>query len=74
VPANFTVGRDPLDTNSAPFYTGTVSIVQAPITEGYGSNLLQVTVSVDWVSNSRPQQQSMFTYVAKYGLQSYIMR
>ncbi len=74
VPSTFLVGVDPSKTNSTPYYTGTVSIVRAPITEMYSNNLLQVTVTVNWVSNRRPQSQSMTTYVAKYGLQSYIMR
>ena len=74
VPDTFIVGVEPWNTNSRPFYTGTISIAQAPITESYRSNLLQVIVTVDWVSNNRPQQQSMMTYVAKYGLQTYIMR
>lgn len=74
VPNKFIVGIDPLNTNSMPYYTGTVSIVEAPIAEPYKSELLQVTVTVDWLSNQRPQSQSMVTYVAKYGLQTYIMR
>jgi prepilin-type N-terminal cleavage/methylation domain-containing protein len=74
VKTNFVVGIEPILTNSRPYYTGTVSIVQAPISEVYRSNLLQVTVKVDWVSGSRPQSQSMVTYIAKYGLQTYIMR
>jgi prepilin-type N-terminal cleavage/methylation domain-containing protein len=74
VQTNFVVGIEPILTNSRPYYTGTVSIVQAPISEVYRSNLLQVTVKVDWVSGSRPQSQSMVTYIAKYGLQTYIMR
>ena len=74
LPRNFTVGVDPLQTNSAAYYTGTISVAQAPISEAYRSNLLEVTVSVNWVSGSRPQSRSMTTYVSKYGLQSYIMR
>jgi hypothetical protein len=71
---NFVVGIDPLRTNSLPYYTGQITIVQAPIPESYRSNMLQVTVAVGWVSNMRPQSRSMSTYVAKYGLQPYIMR
>ena len=74
LPTNFVVGIEPLLTNSRPFYTGNISVVTAPIPEDYRSNLLQVTVKVDWVSGNRPQSQSMVTYVAKYGLQTYIMR
>jgi hypothetical protein len=74
VPTNFIIGIDPLVTNSRAYYTGVISIAQAPLTETYKSNLLQVTVRVDWVSGSRPQTRSMDTFIAKYGLQSYIMR
>lgn len=76
IPTNFTVGIDPLYTNSTPYYTGSVSIVKAPapLTGYYKTNLLEVTVTVNWVSGSRPQSRSMVTHVAKYGLQSYIMR
>ena len=76
VPTNFVIGIDPLQTNSLPYYTGTISIAKAPspLSAQYKSNLLQVTITVDWVAGFRPQSRSMSTYVAKYGLQSYIMR
>jgi type II secretory pathway pseudopilin PulG len=74
VPTNFTARIDAANTNSLTYYTGTVSIVQAPIEEAYRSNLLQVTVTVQWTAGSRPQSRSMSTYVARFGLQSYIMR
>ena len=73
IPTNFTVGIDPL-TNSTPYYTGAISIAQAPMASQYRSNILQVTVQVNWVSGRRPQSRRMDTFVAKYGLQSYIMR
>jgi prepilin-type N-terminal cleavage/methylation domain-containing protein len=74
VPRDFVVNLDPLVTNSPAYYTGRIAIIRAPISEHYRSNLLEVTVSVNWVSGNRPQNRSMTTYVAKYGLQSYIMR
>lgn len=74
VVTNFVLGVDPLVANSTPYYTGRISIAQASIPERYRSNLLHVTVTVDWVSGLRGQSRSMSTYVAKYGLQSYIMR
>ena len=74
VPMSFVVGIEPWNTNSTPYYTGTISIAQAPITESYRANLLQVIVTVNWVSNNRPQSESMMTYIAKFGLQGYIMR
>ena len=57
VPTNFIALRDPLQPDSAPYYTGTIAIAEAPITEGYRSNLLQVMVRVNWVSGSRPQSR-----------------
>jgi len=74
VQTNFVLGIDPLVTSSRPYYTGSIAIAYAPITQTYRSNLLEVTVNVDWVAGKRPQRRSMTTYVAKYGLQSYIMR
>jgi len=71
---NFTVGIDPADTNSRPYYTGTVAIVEAPITEIYKSNLLQVTVNVKWVSGSRAQNRGMTTFATSYGLHFYVNR
>ena len=70
VVTNFTAGRDPLYPDSTPYYTGRVSIAQAPVGALYRSNLLQVTVNVTWVSGARPQSRSMTTFVAKYGLNS----
>lgn len=74
VPTSFVLGIDPVLTNSTPYYTGTISMVQAPISETYRSNMVQVTVTIDWVSGSRPQRRSMTTYIARYGIQSYIIR
>ena len=69
---NFTVGIDPLRTNSTPYYTGTVAIARNPVSEVYKTNLAQVTVQIAWVSGSRPQTRTMNTFVAQYGLQNYI--
>lgn len=76
VQTNFTIGIDPLRTNSISYYTGRVAVATAPapLNNYYGSNLLQVTVTVDWMSGPRLQSRSMNTYVAKYGIQTYIMR
>jgi type II secretory pathway pseudopilin PulG len=59
-------------TNGTPRFTGTVSVIQAPIDEAYRSNLLQVTVKVDWTGNRRPQSREMVSYVSKYGIQRLI--
>jgi Tfp pilus assembly protein PilV len=74
VPVRFTERFDVLDTNSALFYTGSVSIVEAPVHSKYSSNVMEVSVELTWTSAKRPQSRIMSTYVAKYGLQKYIMR
>jgi len=73
VKTNFVVALDPLDANSPLYFTGKVAIAQSSITETYRSNIVQVTVTVNWVTGSRPQNQSMTTLIAQYGIQSYIL-
>ena len=68
----FTVGISPQLPNSTPYYTGTVAIAQQPVKEAYRSDIVQVTVNVAWKSGSLPQHRNMSTFVAKYGLQTYI--
>jgi prepilin-type N-terminal cleavage/methylation domain-containing protein len=74
VPTNFTVALSPNNSTSPTYYTGRVSLVEAPITESYKTNLLHVTVTLDWKTGERLQTRSMNSYVAKYGMQSYIVR
>ena len=71
---NFTTAIDPLQTNTTAYYTGRVSIVTDPISEVYRTNLLKITVDIDWSSGNRLQSRSMSTFVTRYGLQSYVMR
>jgi prepilin-type N-terminal cleavage/methylation domain-containing protein len=75
LPKTFTVGIDPSDPNSRSYYTGTIAVAQAPIDEPYRTNLLQVTITMDWVSGgTRPQSRMMETYIAKDGIQTYTIR
>ncbi|MDB6039769.1 MAG: hypothetical protein JWM99_3610 [Verrucomicrobiales bacterium] len=53
-------------------YTGTVSIVQAPVSEAYSNDLKQITVSLQWLSGNRLRQRDMTTFVSKYGVQNYV--
>jgi len=53
-------------------YTGTVSIVSAPISEAYSNDLKQVTVTVNWSSGKTSRQRDMKTLVSKYGIQNYV--
>jgi prepilin-type N-terminal cleavage/methylation domain-containing protein len=53
-------------------YTGTVSIVSAPVTEAYSNDLKQITVTLKWLSDRTPRQRDMTTFVSKYGVQNYV--
>ncbi len=53
-------------------YTGTVSIISAPITEAYSNDLKQITVTLKWLSDRTPRQRDMTTFVSKYGVQNYV--
>jgi Tfp pilus assembly protein PilV len=72
VPATFIISIDPANTNSTPYYTGTVSITSAPVSEAYSNYLRLVTVRLDWVSGTRPCSRSMSSFVTKYGLRDYV--
>lgn len=53
-------------------YTGSVTIVAAPISESYSSDLKMVTVQVTWESANVLRTREMKTFVSRYGLQNYI--
>ena len=53
-------------------YTGIVSIVQAPITESYKTNLKEITIDLYWQSGGHVRHSRMKTFVARYGMQTYI--
>lgn len=73
VPTNFTdVFYASQDANPGLTYTGTVSIVTAPIVETYSTNLKAVTVEVTWSSANVLRTRTMSTFVSRYGLQNYI--
>lgn len=73
VPTNFVDTFYPGTSTAAGItYTGTVQILQAPITESYSNQLRQVTVSVQWLSGNTVRQREMSSFVSQHGLQNYI--
>jgi hypothetical protein len=74
MPTNFVDCFYPLATQSAAglSFTGRVSVVPAPITEFYSSDLLQVTIDLQWTSGNVQRNRQSTTFVSKYGLQHYI--
>lgn len=71
IPTEFT---EPLGTNDAPFFSGTITITNAACEEAYKTNLRQVIVSVSWTNNDVKCSRSISTFVSRYGLQNYILR
>lgn len=53
-------------------YTGTVTIVEAPIAESYKDSLKLVTVQLQWKSGNVLRKRQMSTFVSQYGLQPYV--
>lgn len=59
-------------TSAGVIYSGTVTITNAPVTEGYGVDMRLVTATVQWESNRQSRTRTMSTLVSRYGLQNYI--
>ncbi|MEW6155975.1 MAG: prepilin-type N-terminal cleavage/methylation domain-containing protein [Verrucomicrobiota bacterium] len=74
VPTNFTDVFYSSSTQAASglTYTGTVTIVNAPMTESYSNDVRMVTVELRWVSAKVLRKRDMSTLVSRYGLQNYI--
>lgn len=80
-PPTFEEYYDPTDAFSAGggvVYKGTftATMPQGPIIpDAYRTNMLLVTVGVSWTNSSKVvNQRSMRTYVARYGMQSYVLK
>jgi hypothetical protein len=79
ISTNFVATFSTLENGSAapgqyngPIYTGLVTIGSAPLTEAYGSQMRLVTVNLQWSSGNRPRHTQMSTFVAQYGMQSFV--
>jgi prepilin-type N-terminal cleavage/methylation domain-containing protein len=53
-------------------YLGEVAISSFPFTTAYSGDLLQVQVSVRWLSGNVVRSRQMRTLISNYGLQNYI--
>jgi type II secretory pathway pseudopilin PulG len=53
-------------------YTGLVTIGTSPLTEGYSTNIMRVTIDLSWPSKPAVRHAQMSTFVSKYGLQGYV--
>jgi prepilin-type N-terminal cleavage/methylation domain-containing protein len=53
-------------------YTGRITIATAPLSESYRTNMLLITIDLDWSSSPEVWHAQMSTFVSKYGLQGYV--
>lgn len=72
LPPTFTANYEPGATNSTVVYAGTISLVDAPTASGYNGRLKEARIQVTWKTGKLARQRELRTYVARYGLQSYV--
>jgi prepilin-type N-terminal cleavage/methylation domain-containing protein len=73
IPPTFTVAYDPQSAKSGVTYTGTITIADAPLGTPYcGGELKQVSVRLNWTTGQLARQRELKTFVARYGLQTYV--
>ena len=76
IPTTFTAPLYAENPTNAPsdnfFYTGTVLVTNAPITETYASNLRMIQIKVNWQSGNIARSRQMTTFVSQYGMQKYV--
>lgn len=65
-------GSTAVGTNRSPTFNGTVSIASSGLSESYAGDVRLVTVSLNWTNSGLSRTRSMFTYVARYGLQNFV--
>jgi prepilin-type N-terminal cleavage/methylation domain-containing protein len=75
VPTTFSEYYDPTATNGSQgtVYSGSVSIDSFPYSSvSYATNMLQITVIVQWQTGDITRSRTNVTFVAKDGLQNYV--
>lgn len=55
-----------------PKYFGSVTITNAPLTEGYAVDMKLLTFQVNWTNNELSHQRQLMTLVSRYGVHNYI--
>jgi len=76
VPTNFSASYSVATPTNAPaaalMYKGTVAVLNAPLSEGYASNMRLIQITLTWQSEGLSHQRSMSTFVSRYGMQNYV--
>jgi Tfp pilus assembly protein PilV len=75
VPSAFTNTFAPSQSSRGIEYVGRVTITtNMPITEVYKDDMRMVVINLSWTSGSHPQSRTFTNFVARYGLQNYIVQ
>jgi hypothetical protein len=74
VPPAFTNVFAPSQAAKGIAYVGRVTIGNMPITEVYRDDMRMVVINLSWTSGSHPQSRTFTNFVARYGLQNYIVQ
>ena len=78
-PTSFTEYFDPKDRaagGGGTVYEGTFAAIVPPqgsLPDSYRNNMLLVTIGVSWISGTTPHSRSLQTYVARKGIQEYVV-
>jgi hypothetical protein len=72
IPIQFVANLNPTNRTETAFYSGTLLITNAPLSESYSTNLRQVTVELTWKSGGVECRRKMTSLVSRYGLQNYV--
>jgi hypothetical protein len=72
VPDTFTASSNPTNQTIGMIYSGTMTITNAPLTEVYNTNLVEIIAQLTWTSGNIQRHRKMTTFVSRYGLQNYV--
>src|SRR5215472_84716 len=77
IPTNFTAPFFASQPTNVPvesgfYYTGTVTIGHAPLSETYSNSLRMIQIGLTWTSGKVVRQRQMTSFVSQYGMQNYI--
>lgn len=77
IPLSFTNRYAPSQGSKGTEYVGTVTIttnMPPSMTEVYKSDMRMVTIRLDWTSGGSAKTRTFTNFVARYGLQNYIVQ
>jgi hypothetical protein len=74
IPDTFTDVYDPQASGGTQgvTYSGTVTVAPCSLSSGYAAHLVQLTVTLSWVTRDIPHTRSLTTYIARDGIQNYV--